>query len=83
MRSLTEIQEKIKEIIATELTLDITEINNTSSFHDMGLDSVNSIFLLAQMEEELNIHIDPMSVYDNPTVNTFSEYLHTQLNEGN
>ena len=79
MRSLLEIQNEIKEIIATELALSPDEIDNTKSFHDLGLDSVNSIFLLAKMEEKLDVYIDPLSVYDNPTVMSFSEYLHAQL----
>ena len=79
MRSLDEIQNQIKKIIAAELAINVDDIDNSQSFHAMGLDSVNSIFLLAKMEEELNVYIDPMSVYDNPTIKSFSEYIHTQL----
>ncbi len=79
MRSLPEIQKEIKVIIAAELALNPDELDDLKSFHDMGLDSVNSIFLLAKMEEKLNVYIDPMSVYDNPTIKSFSEYLLAQL----
>ncbi|MEO9869476.1 acyl carrier protein [Ekhidna sp.] len=81
MRSLIEIQKEIKQVIASELSFNTDELDDTKSFHDLGLDSVNSIFLLAKMEEKLSVYIDPMSVYDNPTIKSFSEYLYTQLNE--
>lgn len=79
MRSILEIQTEIKEVIAGELHLKVDDMDNTKSFHDMGLDSVNSIFLLAKMEERLNVHIDPMSVYDNPTIQSFSEYIYSLI----
>ena len=79
MWSLSEIQTEIKKVIATELALNPDEIEDTKSFHSLGLDSVNSIFLLAKMEERLNVYIDPLSVYDNPTVKSFSEYLYAQI----
>ena len=79
MLPLPEIKKQVKEIIAEELNLNSIDIDELKSFHDLGLDSVNSIFLLAKMEEKLDIYIDPLSVYDNPTISSFSEYLHTQL----
>ncbi len=82
MKKLEEIQEIIKKIIANELAISPQEIVPTSSFYDLGLDSVNSIFLLAEMETTLDIHIDPMSVYDNPTIESFSKYLHNSLLNG-
>ena len=54
MRSIHEIQNEIKEIIAAELHLTLEEIDESKTFHDLGLDSVNSIFLLSKMEEKLN-----------------------------
>jgi acyl carrier protein len=79
MVSLPEIKKNVKDIIAEELNLSPESIDELKSFYDLGLDSVNSIFLLAKMEERLDIYIDPLSVYDNPTIRSFSEYLYAQL----
>ncbi len=81
MKTLEEIQSIIKTIISEELNISPKEIKHKSSFHELGLDSVNSIFLLAEMEVQLAIDIDPMSVYDNPTIESFSKYLHTSLHD--
>ena len=78
MQGLEFVQQEIKTIIATELNLQIDSLNNSSSFYELGLDSVNSLFLLAELEERLDMDIDPMSLYDNPTIQSFSEYLHKQ-----
>lgn len=81
MESLVDIQSLICEVIAKELTISASEINANDSFYDLGLDSVNSIFLLSEMEHKLSIDIDPMSVYDNPTVESFAKFLLSVLNE--
>ncbi|WP_425392994.1 acyl carrier protein [Ekhidna sp.] len=79
MASLPEIKQHVKDIIAKELNLNSEDLDELQSFHNLGLDSVNSIFLLAKMEEKLDMYIDPLSVYDNPTIRSFSEFLHTEL----
>lgn len=73
------IQQIISEIIANELHVSVADISQNSTFYELGLDSVNSIFLLSEMETRLEIDVDPMSVYDNPTVSSFSHYLHSLL----
>ncbi|WP_420317576.1 acyl carrier protein [Ekhidna sp.] len=79
MASLPEIKQHVKDIIAEELRLNPQDLDELRSFHDLGLDSVNSIFLLAKMEEKLDIYIDPLSIYDNPTILSFSEFIHKEL----
>lgn len=79
MKSQGEIQDMIKDVISDELSVDPTTLDTDQSFHNLGLDSLDSIFLLSKMEERLNIHIDSMSVYDHPTIHSFSEYLASQL----
>ena len=81
MIRLSEIQNLICEVIANELHISPSEIIDDVSFHDLGLDSVNSIFLISEIENKLSIDIDPMSVYDNPTIKSFSKYLISLLNE--
>lgn len=76
---LEKIQQIICEIIANELNISVEEISYNSTFYELGLDSVNSIFLLSELETRLEIDIDPLSVYDNPTVFSFTQYLHSLL----
>jgi len=79
MKSPQEIQEIIKDVISNELSADRSKLNANQSFLDLGLDSLDSIFLLSKMEERLDIHIDSMSVYDYPTIQSFSEFLASKM----
>ena len=81
MISKGDIQNSLRDIIAQELHISASDINSHTSFHDLGLDSVNSIFLIGELEKLFGIDIDPMSVYDNPTIESFSTYLMESLHE--
>ena len=81
MYSHEEIKLLIQKLIAEELHIDADSIDADTSFHQLGLDSVNSIFLISELEIELQLDIDPMSVYDNPTISSFSDYIY-QLSDG-
>ncbi|MEM6644304.1 MAG: acyl carrier protein [Bacteroidota bacterium] len=74
------IQSIICELISKELHIEASTISMNASFYELGLDSVNSIFLLAEMEARIGKDIDPMSVYDNPTIKSFASYLHSLAN---
>lgn len=81
MVSSNDMHTLITEVIAMELHLTPSDIDPRTSFYNLGLDSVNSIFLIGELESKLGIDIDPMSVYNNPTIESFSEYLLSILNE--
>lgn len=79
MDSKKNILDFLRKKIAAELRINESVIANDSSFHQLGLDSVNSLFLLNEVEEHFQIDIDPLSLYDNPTLDSFSEYLVDEL----
>ncbi|WP_416864117.1 MAG: acyl carrier protein [Imperialibacter sp.] len=61
MTSQSEIADFIKKLIAKEIGKEVTTIDDAVAFNDLGLDSVNSIFLLGDVEEHYKIDIDPLS----------------------
>ncbi|VXD18394.1 acyl carrier protein [Marinoscillum sp. 108] len=81
MISTIEIEELIKAMISKETGTRLSDINSQSTFHQLGLDSVNSLFLLGDLEETLNLDIDPLSLYDNPTIESFSAYINELQND--
>lgn len=81
MTDIHSIAQAIKAIISRETGADVTLLDDQSSFHALGLDSVNSLFLLGELEDLLEVDIDPLSLYDNPTIASFSSYLN-QLKNG-
>jgi len=51
-------EERIKSIIAEQLGVKVEEIEPTSSFiDDLGADSLDTVELIMQLEEEFNIEI--------------------------
>jgi len=81
MISTIEIEELIKTMISKETGTRLPDISSQSTFHQLGLDSVNSLFLLGDLEETLNLDIDPLSLYDNPTIESFSAYINELQND--
>lgn len=81
MTSTIEIEELIKAMISKETGTRLSDIGSQSTFHQLGLDSVNSLFLLGDLEETLNLDIDPLSLYDNPTIESFSAYINELQND--
>ncbi|MEQ8580854.1 MAG: acyl carrier protein [Marinoscillum sp.] len=80
MITTAEIESLIKEMISKETGIRLTDMSSQSSFHQLGLDSVNSLFLLGDLEDALNLDIDPLSLYDNPTIESFSAYINNLQN---
>lgn len=50
--------EKVQEVLAKELSMDKEEILLESSFEDLGIDSLDLVELVMQLEEEFDITID-------------------------
>lgn len=73
-------QEKIKEIVCDIVGVAKEEIDADASFmDDMGLDSLRALEILAAIENEFNITIEPERLRDMTTLNNVirltDEYL--------
>lgn len=61
--------EKVKEIIAKQLSLDVDEITESTSFKDdLGADSLDLFELVMAFEEEYDIEIPSEDLEGNATV---------------
>lgn len=61
--------EKVKEIIAKQLNLDVDEINENTSFKDdLGADSLDLFELVMAFEEEYDVEIPSEDLEDIVTV---------------
>ena len=55
---MSDIADKVKEIIATHLSIDKAKITNESSIvDDLGADSLDTVELVMAFEEEFNVEI--------------------------
>lgn len=66
---------KVKEVLVKELTLGEDEITLESNFEELGIDSLDMVELVMQLEEEFDITIEESS--ELKTVKDVVEYIKT------
>ena len=68
--------EKMKEIIAEQLNVDVSEINSDTSFKDdLGADSLDLFELVMALEEEYDVEIPADDLANIATVEDVMNYL--------
>ncbi|MCQ2546324.1 MAG: phosphopantetheine-binding protein [Clostridia bacterium] len=50
--------EKIQEVVAQHLDCEIEEVKRESTFESLGIDSLDSVELVMELEESLGIQLD-------------------------
>lgn len=74
--------EKIQEIIADKLSIDVEEITLESSFiDDLNADSLDIVELIMALEDELELEIPDEEVEGFKTVGDVVTYVKTQIEE--
>ena len=74
--------EKIQEIIADKLSIDVEEITLDSSFiDDLNADSLDIVELIMALEDELEMEIPDEDVENFKTVGDVVEYVKTHHEE--
>ncbi len=51
--------EKVKELLAEHLEMDASEITEETTFDDLGVDSLDAVEIMMEMEDEFGIEIKP------------------------
>ena len=51
--------EKVKELLAEHLEMDAEEITEETTFEDLGVDSLDAVEIMMEMEDEFDIEIKP------------------------
>ena len=51
--------EKVKELLAEHLEMDASEITEETTFEDLGVDSLDAVEIMMEMEDEFGIEIKP------------------------
>lgn len=54
--------EKVKELLAEHLDMDASEITEATTFEDLGIDSLDTVEIMMEMEDEFDIEIKPAEV---------------------
>ena len=51
--------EKVKELLAEHLEMDASEITEETTFEDLGVDSLDAVEIMMEMEDDFGIEIKP------------------------
>ena len=74
--------DKIKEIIIDKLGVDESKISDDAKFiDDLGADSLDTVELIMQFEEEFNIEIPDEDAETITTVGKAIDYIESKLTE--
>lgn len=77
------ITEILKEEIAAEIRQSKDTLDSTAHFAAHGLDSLNCIYVLYQVEKRMDIELNPALFWDYPTIEALAAHLHqTQKSDG-
>ena len=73
---MSEISEKVKQIIIDKLGVDGSEVTNEASFtNDLGADSLDTVELIMEFEKEFDVSIPDDQAENIQTVGQAIEYL--------
>lgn len=54
--------ETVKKLLAEHLEMEVEEITNETTFEDLDIDSLDTVEILMEMEDEFGIEIKPAEV---------------------
>ncbi len=74
-RTQIEIQEWIVSYISELLEVNPAELDTSVPFDHYGLDSAAAVGLTGELEDWLGQELEPILLYDYPTIDALSEYL--------
>ena len=75
------VEEKVKNIVAVQLSIGVDEINNESSFiDDLGADSLDTVELVMSLEEEFDIEISDDEAENILTVQAAIDHINSNTN---
>ena len=76
---MSEIADKVKQIIVDKLGVDESEVTNEASFtNDLGADSLDTVELIMEFEKEFDLSIPDEQAENIQTVGQAVEYQESQ-----
>jgi acyl carrier protein len=78
---LDEVFEKIKDLIITKKGVEAEKINIDSSFEELGLDSLDAVELVADMEEIFDVNIPNTDLQNFKTIRQAVEGLQKAISQ--
>ena len=67
--------DKIKEVLADHLDMDTAGITNETTFDDLGIDSLETVEIMMELEDEFGIEIPDEAIEEIKTVGDLVSYI--------
>ena len=78
---MSNIEQRVKKIVAEQLGVNESEVKNESSFvNDLGADSLDTVELIMALEEEFNVEIPDEDAEKMKTVGDAIKYIEEKAN---
>ena len=74
-----QLNQTIKSLLATEVMLDVEEIDDSDQFTNLGIDSIIAVSWIDKINAKFNLNLDSFEVYNYPSVSQFCQMLSTKL----
>ncbi|MCR4391326.1 MAG: acyl carrier protein [Candidatus Acetothermia bacterium] len=79
---MSEIADRVREIIAEQLMVDVEEVTDEASFvNDLGADSLDTVELIMEFEDEFGIEIPDEDADGIQTVGEAIAYIESRVQE--
>jgi phthiocerol/phenolphthiocerol synthesis type-I polyketide synthase A len=76
---LSELQDGLRSILATELRLPESDVHTDRPFAEMGLNSVMAMSIRREVERLVGLELSATMLFNHPTIASFARYLAAQL----
>jgi acyl carrier protein len=76
-----EVFDKIKDLIVTKKGVEAEKVNIDSSFEELGMDSLDAVELVADMEEIFNVNIPNTELQNFKTIRQAVEGLQRAISQ--
>jgi acyl carrier protein len=77
----TEVFDRIKDLIVTKKGVDAEKVKIDSSFEELGMDSLDAVELVADMEEIFNVNIPNTDLQNFKTIRQAVEGLQKAISQ--
>ena len=68
--------EKISEVLANHLEMDASEITEETTFEELGVDSLEAVEIMMEMEDAFGVEIDPQEA--GKSVKELADYIESK-----
>lgn len=78
--TIVEIQNWLINKVSSQLNISSSDIDITSELATYGLDSMDAVMISGELEDALDIELASTILWDYPTIESLSAFLHNSIN---